>query len=411
MLERAHQLKTHCEPISVVRPIWRGLGHLRDAGNRLTGGGLRSLAKRLVQKSLRGAMDQPLLKAIGRNLLQPLPSFSARLYRFATASDVAAANSTSLSSTPPATSRAEILLARVLRDACIIEIGPSYNPIAPKVEGWNTKTLDHTTRERLITKYQGQPGVDVRRIEEVGFIWTGEPLSDAVPTNPHGTFDAFIASDVIEHTPDLVAFLDAAGTLLKPEGTVVLVIPDKRYCFDYFQPLPTTGQVLAAHVESRSCHTPRIAFDHVAYAIKNGGVGAWGQHSVGDLSFFHLRPIEEASNLFRSVQVNKEFVDLHAWHFTPSSFELLLLELARLGETDWRIERITPASGCEFFAWLHRGGMTAANLLSPDQLAERRLALLKRTYWKSGNKLTGSWPARQNPFSLTRTAKTRDQFD
>jgi hypothetical protein len=53
--------------------------HLREAGNRLTGGGLRNLVKRLTQKSLRWAMNQPVLKAIGRSLLRPFPGLSARL--------------------------------------------------------------------------------------------------------------------------------------------------------------------------------------------------------------------------------------------------------------------------------------------------------------------------------------------
>jgi hypothetical protein len=78
--------------------------------------------------------------------------------------------------------RDQILLAPVSREAHIIEIGPSYNPIAPKAGGWSTKTLDHTTRENLIAHYRGQPGVDVNRIEEVDFIWSGGPLADAVPT-------------------------------------------------------------------------------------------------------------------------------------------------------------------------------------------------------------------------------------
>jgi hypothetical protein len=77
--------------------------------------------------------------------------------------------------------RDQILLAPVSREAHIIEVGPSYNPIAPKAGGWNTKTLDHTTRENLIAHYRGQPGVDVNRIEEVDFIWTGGLLADAVP--------------------------------------------------------------------------------------------------------------------------------------------------------------------------------------------------------------------------------------
>ena len=69
-------------------------------------------------------------------------------------------------------SRADMLLASIDRSARIIEIGPSYNPIAPKLDGWNTSTLDHTTRAGLVEKYRGHPGVDVDRIEDVDFVWT-----------------------------------------------------------------------------------------------------------------------------------------------------------------------------------------------------------------------------------------------
>ena len=273
--------------------------------------------------------------------------------------------------------RSEILLAPVPRDGRIIEIGPSYSPIAPKSGGWDARTLDHLTREGLVAKYTGHPGVDAGRIEEVDYVWSGGPLSDAVPQAMHGTFDAFVASHVIEHTPDLIAFLDSATTLLKPEGVVVLAVPDKRYCFDYFQPLTTTGQVVEAHAERRSRHSRRLAFDHVAYAAGSGGNGTWGQHPLHGLQLLH--PIEHARDLFASFGATSDYVDLHAWRFSPASFELLLLELARLGETDWRVERTTEAAGCEFFAWLRRDGNAMAAALSEEAFAARRLALLKRT--------------------------------
>jgi hypothetical protein len=302
------------------------------------------LAKRVVTNLLGNDLSQPFLGTIDRVVSQP--------------------------------SRGAILLAPVSKLAQIIEIGPSYSPIAPKAEGWNTKTLDYTTRENLIAHYRGQPGVDVNRIEEVDFIWTGGMLSDAVPTALHGTFDAFIASHVIEHTPDLIAFLNSATVLLKSDGALVLAIPDKRYCFDYFQPLTTTGQALAAHAERRSRHTSGIAFDHVAYAIKNAGVGAWSQHPARDLSFCH--PIEEAQKLFASTGARAEYVDLHNWRFTPASFALLLLELAWLGKIDWCVECVTPANGCEFFAWLRRGAAGAVASLTEAEFNGKRLALLKR---------------------------------
>jgi hypothetical protein len=275
------------------------------------------------------------------------------------------------------TRRAKILLAPVCPNSRIIEIGPSYNPIAPKAAGWNTYTLDHLTKEGLTAKYRDHPGVDVSRIEEVDSVWATGALSDAVPTALHSTFDVFIASHVIEHTPDLIAFLDSAAVLLKPSGLVVLAIPDKRYCFDYFQPLTTTGMVLAAHVERRSRHTRCVAFEHLAYAVQNEGAGAWGQHPSGKFRFFHL--LEEAFDLFSSIEPGEDYVDVHAWRFTPASFQLLLLELARISETDWKVEHITEPEGCEFFAWLRRGGLVEAASLTSAELAERRLALLKCT--------------------------------
>src|SRR5262249_22162011 len=157
-------------------------------------------------------------------------------------------------------------------------------------------------------------------------------------------------------------FLDTAATLLADTGIVILAVPDKRYCFDYFRPLTTTGDVLEAHAARRSRHTRRNLFNHIAYVVRNAGAGAWDQSPVQQLEFFHS--VDEAMDAFANTGEGPEspYVDSHAWQFTPASFELILLELARIGETDWQVDRITPAIGCEFHAWLCRGGRAAAAL-------------------------------------------------
>jgi hypothetical protein len=68
---------------------------------------------------------------------------------------------------------------------------------------------------------------------------------------------------------------------------------------------------------------------------------------------------------------------MHAWQFTPASFELLLLELARLKIIDWRADRISPAEGCEFHVWLRRGGREMTAALSEEEFDTRRIKLLK----------------------------------
>jgi len=259
----------------------------------------------------------------------------------------------------------------------IIEIGPAFSPVAPKADGWNARSIDHLSRSELALKYAGHPGVDTSRIEDVDFIWTDGPLSSAVPESAHGSFDAVIASHVIEHSPDLIGFLESIAALLKPSGVVALAVPDKRYCFDYFKPLTMTGEVLTAHAQRKTRHSRANAFNEIAYAAAMGGSIAWTQGPVRDLSLVHS--LAEARDFYTSMseEANSPYHDMHAWHFTPASFELLFLELAWLGRIDWRIERKTDPEGCEFLVWLRRGGRKAAQALSAGDLAARRLELLK----------------------------------
>jgi predicted SAM-dependent methyltransferase len=275
--------------------------------------------------------------------------------------------------------RNERLLGPVDRSMRIIEIGPSFSPIAAKADGWNVCSIDHLPRAELVAKYTGHAGVDVSRIEEVDFVWTDGPLSSAAPPALRGTFQALIASHVIEHSPDLLAFLDSAAELLTRDGVVALAVPDKRYCFDYFKPLSLTGDVLAAHDPSRSRHTIENAFNEVAYAAAVNGSIAWTQAPIEELDLLHS--LAQARDFFNALASanDGQYHDMHAWRFTPSSFALIMLELAWLGKTDWYVEDVTAANGCEFLTWLRRGGLARARSLSDSELAAKRLLLLKQT--------------------------------
>lgn len=109
------------------------------------------------------------------------------------------------------------------------------------------KTADHLTAKDLRAKYQAWQ-VDVSKLEEVDYVLNGSGLSgiDAAQA-----FDLIIASHVIEHSPDLVRFLQDCSRLLKPSGVPSLAVPDKRHRFDYFQSLTSTGMVLDAYWSGR----------------------------------------------------------------------------------------------------------------------------------------------------------------
>jgi SAM-dependent methyltransferase len=258
----------------------------------------------------------------------------------------------------------------------IIEIGPLHSPVAPKAEGWATTVVDHATRDELVAKYTGHAGVDPARIEEVDVVWRSGPLHAAFPPETHGTFAALIASHVIEHIPDPIGFVEAAARLLRADGVIALAVPDKRWCFDLFKALSTTGQMLAAHRIGAQRHQPATRFDHNAYTALDGGRPGWGREALSAIAF--CVPLEEAKAQFDAYSdaADAPYVDCHAWHFTPSSFQLIILELAGIGVADWRVEWILPQPSTEFLVQLRRGGERF-----PDAAAReaRRLELLKQT--------------------------------
>ena len=49
-------------------------------------------------------------------------------------------------------------------------IGPSYNPLAPKQEGWNVEIIDHLDKEELMVKYKAWNVTTTHRIEHVDYV-------------------------------------------------------------------------------------------------------------------------------------------------------------------------------------------------------------------------------------------------
>jgi predicted SAM-dependent methyltransferase len=244
----------------------------------------------------------------------------------------------------------EKILHLVDRQGVGLEIGPSHNPVAPKKAGFDVEILDHASAAELREKFRGH-GVNIENIEEVDYVWRGEPLDQLIGKT--GAYDYIIASHVIEHTPDLVSFLVQCEKLLTPAGVLSLAIPDKRYCFDYFRWPSSTGDVLQANLERRIRHAPGVVFDHVSSAAKLGGAIAWAKESAGDLTFLHS--VDEAIAAWHQSKDSDVYIDVHHWRFTPSSFRLILSDLAALGLTGLVEKCEFATTGCEFYVTLGKG--------------------------------------------------------
>lgn len=269
---------------------------------------------------------------------------------------------------------------RALPDAdtrCVgLEIGPSFNPIAPRAAGFDIRILDHANRADLVEKYRaaGLSEAELMRIEDVDYVWTGGPITDAIPADQR--FDYIVAAHVIEHTTDLVGFLRAASDLLAPGGVLSLIVPDKRYCFDRLRPLTTAGQVVEAHLLPRTFHGPAAFIDTHLYSVRSNGTGmVWDRETTHHLELAQCSWGAARHTIDRTLN-SDEYNDIHRWVFTPTSLELLLSDLYHLGFTDMRVSSLAETHSFEFFATLTRTTTPAA---SSDPVAnDYRATLLSR---------------------------------
>jgi SAM-dependent methyltransferase len=248
--------------------------------------------------------------------------------------------------------RNELLLSLIDLSGIGLEIGPGYNPLVPKSSGRRVETLDHATADELRERYRNAASVDLSRIEEVDYVSDGRSLVEVI--NKTACYDYIIASHVIEHTPDMLGFLQDCDALLKPDGVLVLAVPDKRRCFDVLQSLTSTGMVLQAHVERRTRHAPGQIFDHIAYDALRDGAAGWGAGADGSLKFVHELAL--AHFAFRQAVSSTTYMDAHVWRFTPSSFRLILSDLCETGELRLREQFFAEREGLEFFVSLSRRG-------------------------------------------------------
>jgi hypothetical protein len=250
--------------------------------------------------------------------------------------------------------RNKFILRHIDKNAYGVEIGPSFNPVAPKSKGYNVHVIDHACREDLQKKYSSAD-IEMDKIEYVDFVWSGQSYADL--TGKSNFYSWVIASHVIEHTPDLVGFINGCDEILAQDGVLALVIPDKRFCFDHFRPITGIGKVIDAHLAGHTIHSPGTVAECLLSAVTRSGQIAWSKGTPGQHAFFHT--LEEARAITRKVIEDGEMVDSHAWCFTPSSFRLMIAELNLMGLIQLHEIDFQSTSGAEFYIILGRTSQSA----------------------------------------------------
>jgi predicted SAM-dependent methyltransferase len=288
-----------------------------------------------------------------------------------------------------------------------IEIGPFYNPVVPKSEGWNTTTVDILSKEELLDPIDRKIRETYRkRTEDVDIIWDwkNKSLDEEVINKIGGNLDYVISSHSIEHVVDLLGFIKSCSNILKPEGVFNLAIPDLRFTFDFFRNPSSLGQVLSVHNNKLKRHSSEVYLDaivnqaHALVKVKaedihdeydpypivptgSTGLCAW----VKSTKFYALEKVillnqkfEDSWKMYQDDLLSEKHMDFHNWVFTPTSFKLLIFDLYTLGIIDFQVNKMVQDDstiGSEFFVQLVKKDKTSKNITS-EEIYEYRSKLL-----------------------------------
>lgn len=107
---------------------------------------------------------------------------------------------------------------------------------------------------------------------------------------PSNSYDFVLSSHMLEHTANPILALTHWKRLLKKDGTLVLILPNKKHTFDHRRPVTTMEHLIAdfdaGMMEDDLTHLPEIL------SLHDFGRDA----DAGDMASFKLRGMQNAEN-------------------------------------------------------------------------------------------------------------------
>ncbi|MGC9525768.1 MAG: methyltransferase domain-containing protein [Limnospira sp.] len=202
-----------------------------------------------------------------------------------------------------------------------LEIGAFDRPFFSPGQG-DISYADYRTTQELKKLANDTPGHNANFVVDVTYNLSKINLSD-IPKK----HDYIIASHVLEHTPNMIGFLDQISDLLKDTGFAFFVIPDKRYTFDCLKPLTSLGEILENHFNNLERPSFRHVFNSNYYnrPLKPGDVWA-GKTNSESLS----RIPRDVKQLISTAEKSKNsYIDTHCNIFTDVHFYDVISELIK----------------------------------------------------------------------------------
>ncbi len=227
------------------------------------------------------------------------------------------------------------------KDGIGAEIGPLNIPLLTK-DDFKVLYVDHLDTDDLRKKY-----TTVEGIVPIDRPMINHSLADTLK----GDYPlAYICgSQVMEHVPNPIRWLQDAATALKVGGLLALSLPDRRLTFDLFRTESRTTDLVTAFLNDHQVPDVRAVYDnHLLATAVN--VPWLTEKTVTPPEVFAGRgavcPPKVAADHMSFVRIAQsgEYLDQHVWVFTPPNFLMIMAQLASEGLIPFKCHQFYPTT-------------------------------------------------------------------
>ena len=256
------------------------------------------------------------------------------------------------------------------------EIGPLNVPVTSKRK-CRVLYVDHLDTNGLRRKYE-----TVRGIVEVDRPIVNDSLRDTLLAD--APLDYVVGSQVFEHVANPIRWLQEVATVLRTGGRLAISLPDRRKSFDFFREETQAADIVAAYLEDATVPNVRSVYDHhsLASLVNMHWATPDSVYPEDIVSGRGAVKAKLATDQHLSRQCHRaregEYLDVHAWVFTPPSFLLVMAQLAGDGFLPFRLRQFYPTNSRS----PDRGSISFAIVLEKVS-SDVPAAEIRRSYLKS----------------------------
>ena len=196
---------------------------------------------------------------------------------------------------------------------CGLEIGPLDKPVIRKEDG-SIKYIDYMAKDELSKRHPN--AVNPKELVDIDYVISPQQkISSALSEK----VDYLIACHVIEHIPNMIAWLEDIHAILNNHGYLFLAVPDKRYTFDILRTLTPLSHLLNDYHRNIEKADFEHVFEHIYLKREISSSMFWNNSLGNALSKARFTVSDAYARSLREIGPDK-YPDIHCHVFTGPYF-------------------------------------------------------------------------------------------